>query len=125
MAITQKNFACHIFRRRAGKRAMNNAPTVFRLLNGVSICCLLALTGTLLHATPVLDIDATRVDLSPPDVMVGLESREVRVRLTSSGTSTVNLASAGITGSHFGDFSLGGCAVIGGVRVPLMPGETC
>jgi hypothetical protein len=61
-------------------------------------------------ATPGVSVDKTRVDFSPPEVMVGLMSREYLVRVTNTGTSPLQLQSVRLGGPDAGDFRLGGCS---------------
>lgn len=49
---------------------MSRLRAVRGILSSLSIYCLLTVLGATANATPQLDIDTTRIDFTPPDVIV-------------------------------------------------------
>jgi hypothetical protein len=82
---------------------------------------LLAVPGAL--DAQVIRFDRTRVDFSPPDIMVGKASREILIRLTNAGTAPLNVQEVKTGGPNDGDFRVGRCG--GSPPVVLAPGAWC
>ena len=89
---------------------MRNLRTSFRpsLIVASFVCGLLPVYA---FATPGIGTDKTHVDFSPPEVMVGLASREYLIRVTNTGTSPLQVQGVGLGGANACDFRLGGCGV--------------
>jgi hypothetical protein len=91
-------------------------------LLAIGLVC--AAVGPALTA-PAVTTNATHIDFSPPDVMVGLGTSEFHLVIRSDGSDPLNLQAAGVKGAHRADFHVGGCSVIQGVPVTLPPGAFC
>jgi hypothetical protein len=82
---------------------------------------LLAVPGAL--AAQVIRFDRTRVDFSPPDIMVGKASHEILIRVANAGTAPLKILQVKTGGPNDGDFRVGRCG--GSPSAVLAPGARC
>jgi hypothetical protein len=74
-------------------------------------------------ATPAVTTSLNSLDFSPPEIMVGLESREIVVTVSNTGTSALRIGGIELAGNDLQDFKLAPLSCRS--QSILAPGERC